>query len=230
MLGLKRKGGWAGGFAFGKHPSFKDFLSVGREDSLARALARWVEGGYREVAEKGGLPLSWRFWCRGIGEGWFCGVLRDSADALGRPFPLLLVLWGRFPGWEKEWERLGERLEGVWRELERMATRNWSSPGEMERAMEHLPAPEDGGAGFLGGVEEKRFFEAHRGCFWTYFGEGFTEGMLSSLRAQFREVPRALFIGGDPVAARLVVFTGPLERRDFVFLWQKEKEAWTGRL
>lgn len=225
MLGLKRNKGWSG-FIFGKHPSFKDFLRLGQETPLTTGLARWVEGGYRHLSRKDlkGASVSWRFWCRGGKDLLLCGLLKDSADALGRPFPLLLILSWKLTGWEKSWEKLVSVLEETWRELERLAARPWASPFEFETGLDRLPEPRT----ILenGQTEGKTapFFRVRNGCFWSPLGEEVSStALILRLKRQFQAPPLALFMGGAIGAtAQIVVFTSPLRREDFSFLWQKE--------
>jgi len=221
---LKRNKGWSV-FIFGKHPSFKDFLCLGQETPLTMSLAQWVEGGYRDLSrEDQERFVSWRFWCQGGKDLLLCGLLRDSADALGRPFPLLLILSWELKGWKKVWERLVLVLEEVWRELEHLAARSWASPVELETDLYRLPEPRTiQGNGQTEG-EVVSFLRVRDDCFWSPLEEEVSSSALVlRLKKQFQEPPLALFMGGAIGAtAQIVVFTAPLRRKDFLFLWRKE--------
>jgi len=89
----------------GKHPVAMDYFHLGTSAPLVNAFGAWIENGYQKVVSpaRNGLALhSWRFWARGIQKGHIaCGVVRDSSDSTGRPYPLLVMGIGKLPGWEK---------------------------------------------------------------------------------------------------------------------------------
>ena len=82
--------------AFGKHPGAKDYIRLGSTTPMLEGIADWVDKGYAGIeGKKKGMAdaASWRFWSKGFGPGALvCGVVRDSADRLGRPYPLLVFL------------------------------------------------------------------------------------------------------------------------------------------
>ena len=81
--------------AFGKHPAAADYFRLGYSSPFVDGLTKWVESGYRLLAERSDTPppfCSWRFWARGFGrESLVLGVVRVSSDSLGRPYPLLIM-------------------------------------------------------------------------------------------------------------------------------------------
>lgn len=85
----------------GKHPGLKDYFQLGPNLPMVAALADWIEKGYRGVAGARTLAsnlLSWRFWAAGPDRNTLlCGILRDSSDSVGRPYPLLVAGSGPLP-------------------------------------------------------------------------------------------------------------------------------------
>ncbi len=86
---------------FGKHPGHGDFLSFGLPDGFCRQLSDWLGSSLGPVRDQ--LGPAWeavchsrtalRFWIgAGIGQGkaWR-GVMRMSADKVGRHYPLLAL-------------------------------------------------------------------------------------------------------------------------------------------
>ncbi len=110
---------WA---AYGKHPVASDFFRLGEEFSLGKGFSEWVGNGYKVLTSRGradqGLYF-WRFWARGAQKGTLaCGVLRDSSDRVGRPFPLLIMGMGPLKGWEEAWDLLPFACETTWNQIE----------------------------------------------------------------------------------------------------------------
>lgn len=137
--------------AIGKHPAVRDYFRAGDEFPLAGALADWAGKGYAaqdpKAAAAGGMR-SWRFFARGgQRDAIACGVLRDSADALGRPYPLLVAASGPLPGWEAAWELLPLALEAVWGEIERVAAGGYPGLAPFEEALRAI-GPKAPAAGF----------------------------------------------------------------------------------
>ena len=108
MLGsVKKTWNWIGS---GKHPAAGDYFKVGQFTPVLDAVAGWLENGFgrwiEARKEASGSPYSqnsWRFWIRGPKTDCLVvGVVKDSSDSLGRPFPLLiagaglLLLWNHF--------------------------------------------------------------------------------------------------------------------------------------
>lgn len=127
MLGnIKSSPGWSWS-AYGKHPSAKDYFSIGQESPIGKSFAGWVDSGYRELgpAKRPGLDsVAWRFWARGAGkENIVCGVLRDSSDSLGRNYPLLIVGTGHLKDWENRWDLLPLACEKSWGQIEYASAR-----------------------------------------------------------------------------------------------------------
>lgn len=134
---------WA---AHGKHPSAKDFFSIGRSFPLASDFTEWIKKGYPPLAERGkgaARGCSWRFWARGRGKDEVaCGLLRDSHDSFARPYPLLVIGTGPLPAWEAHWEMLPSVCERVWCRIELVSARRSGALGEFEEEIVKIRPPE----------------------------------------------------------------------------------------
>nr|MCU0538756.1 TagF domain-containing protein [Desulfobacterales bacterium] len=123
-------------FALGKHPCAPDFFRVGNVFDLSRSLEEWIEAGFSRIHEKRfSLPAmkAFRFWAQGAPSGGICGgIVRDSTDKLGRPYPFLAAGTGPLPGWEQAWDLVPMALEGCWRQMERLAARSFGLLPELE--------------------------------------------------------------------------------------------------
>ncbi|MEW5801056.1 MAG: hypothetical protein AB1847_03020 [bacterium] len=65
---------------------------------------------------------SFRFWTRGSAKDMLvCGLVRDSSDRLGRPYPLLIMGTGPLPGWEERWDLVSLACERSWSQMEHLA-------------------------------------------------------------------------------------------------------------
>lgn len=132
---------WAGA---GKHPVATDFIQVGEAFPLFTALSQWMERGYQGLPgdEKALSMHTWRFWARGIKKGHVaCGLLRDSCDRLGRPYPLLITGTGELEKWENHWEMLPLACEAAWTQMESFATTRFRDVDEMRNDLTSLRPP-----------------------------------------------------------------------------------------
>jgi type VI secretion system protein VasJ len=134
---------WA---AAGKQPVARDFVQVGEFFPLFIALSDWGEKGYGEFTEGSPAPSmhSWRFWARGSRKGHLvCGLLKDSCDNLGRPYPLLMAGTGELPKWEGHWDLLPLACENTWAQMESFSTRRYRDFEEMKNDLPsiRLPSP-----------------------------------------------------------------------------------------
>jgi type VI secretion system ImpM family protein len=112
-------------FAFGKHPSFADFFSVGEHSQLTLAYKNWVVRGYEKYLRTHSRcreGCAYRFWSKGSDQDLLAiGLLQSSVDSVGRCFPLLLIGIAALPSWQKQWRSLQQQLEGAWVSLEEAA-------------------------------------------------------------------------------------------------------------
>jgi type VI secretion system protein VasJ len=214
---------WA---ASGKHPVVKDYIRIGRETSAADTLSKWVEEGYTRVSGNTALH-SWRFFARGTqSEELVCGLLRDSFDGVGRPFPFLIVGSGRIEGWEKHWVYIPEILDGIWERMEFLCTKRVFDLEELKADIGGLPSPafKKQWQGAAASAVDRSLPDSREGMLAIGLkgaGDLRSEIMqgLTTIKANTRCVPDAVFIGGPPEQSFLVAFTRQINADDFLRLW-----------
>ncbi|OQX20441.1 MAG: hypothetical protein BWK76_01200 [Desulfobulbaceae bacterium A2] len=149
MLGARSRqvtGGiaWA---AFGKHPAWAEFFAVGSAGPCALAYQAWVRRGFDHLLEAGHdgrRPCVYHLWSAGENETILLfGLLRASADALGRPFPLLLTGTMAWPGWQSAWQRLDDFFVGMWPEVEDAARGMHAAPADILARLAAVSLPTD---------------------------------------------------------------------------------------
>ena len=132
---------WA---AAGKHPAARDFMEAGEGFPLFDALCQWMEKGYEEKShDTDGTPFnSWRFWARGGRRNTVaCGLLRDSCDSIGRPYPLLIMGTGELDGWEEHWDLLPLACENTWSQMEAFSARMYKTFRDLEEDLSGMRIP-----------------------------------------------------------------------------------------
>lgn len=246
MLGsLVRNRGWVW-CARGKHPGLKDYFSLGGDSPMLTAFADWIEKGYRGLAERSGSPgslISYRFWVGGPrGGSILCGVVKDSSDSVGRPYPLILMGMGPLADWESHWHQVPRACEPAWVQLESISTRSYRDFKQMEsdlRAMKS-PAPdwgafeaerdatvepeaEEGETAEISGISTERADSAVLVLPVSGDRLGDSTGNLVRLHRMLKrrsgEMPKAVFMGGRPDRTLLAAFRRPLLAEDFGRLW-----------
>lgn len=242
MLGLGRRDNIWRWKAIGKHPAAADYINVNSGTPLMDAIAEWMTKGYTGLpAERPATsgPYSWRFWFRGTKKGTLvCGVGRDSSDRIGRPYPLLIVGEGPLKGWEKQWMQLPLMLARTWGHIEKAASQRYSDLQELGSSLQQLVPPQiESGQSDLSGKKmsdavDKTVVDQH---LRTLKQDGRVLVPLSDrdaaapemaavhwqgdLGACCPEVPRAMFLGGNPQRSFLALIQQPLATADFVKLW-----------
>jgi len=238
---------WA---AHGKHPSAKDFFSVGRGFPLSSDFSEWIKKGYPPLAERGKQAFSgfsWRFWARGRGKGELaCGLLRDSHDSFGRPYPLLVIGTGPLPSWEEHWEILPSVCEKVWCRIEFVSSRGFSTVGGFEEEIGKTRPPDptwsdlgsmaDGTKAVMptSGVfsqtlerfadEAGKLSREEMGVI-SLGSDGSCDSHLlvmhlnSIMKKNLDMAPNTLFIGGTNNESSLIFFRRPMRPSDFLTLW-----------
>jgi type VI secretion system protein VasJ len=238
--------------AWGKHPVVKDFFCLGKTFPLGLGFSDWVQRGYvsfvsSKKADKG--FSSWRFWIQGSGKSMLvCGLLRDSCDALGRPYPLLIIGTGTLEDWETHWDLLPSVCENTWSQIEYVSAQKLNGLEQFTHEIKNIkpPCPD-----WKGETERRKDFEylakssemqSFSGNVLQYEKEAFVtvedSDRISSheqdvfrdmntqvgfwnfmFRKQSAEAPNSVFIGGMPGKTFLVCYRRPLTVSDYMQLW-----------
>jgi len=244
-----RKWQWA---VRGKHPSVKDYFTLGEDFRLFRAFSDWMEKGYR------GLPsrrpsskdlLSWRFWAGGMEkDNILCGIIKDSSDSVGRPYPLLMAGTGPLKGWQSRWDRVPDACESVWNQMELISARMFRDLKQIEGELRGIRHPDPDWLGLSGngsGAPEQAVACGKQGAEGAGGAGPADAGMSgmaagaevfvlpdeekdyhemicschSFLKARLSEAPKTVFVGGYTSRTYLASFRRPLTADDFVRLW-----------
>jgi hypothetical protein len=229
-----------------------DYFQLGHVAPLAQAFAAWIESGYQKLLASnhaGRKFHSWRFWARGIRKGHIaCGVGRDSSDSAGRPYPLLIMGTGTLPNWEENWGLLTFLFEGIWSQIEYLASRHLADLKQLESEISRINMPfEDWPALATQGLRGASPGHGHdQNGHTSTFGAigGAAEALLSrseflvsidshhdgdasslvgfwnrALKSRTDIVPNAVFVGGIPEQTYLALFSRSLNSSDFERLW-----------
>ncbi len=225
--------------AFGKHPAAKDYFRSGESHPLIKGFSDWIEMGYQTWTSKGFIssePCSWRFWARGgQRENVVCGLIRDSSDSLGRPYPLLIMGTGPLKDWEKYWDLLPFAFEGTWNQMESLSIRMFSDLQQLIEEVERINPPrahwsnyrdldESGPPQNIQALQDKIKTKEHE-IFAPLNEEGMKDSLTSIhlyhslLKAHLPEMVTTAFMGGSSSKTWLIFFRRPLVSEDFVRLW-----------
>ena len=246
MLGLTwTKNSWTWG-ACGKHPLARDFFYAGPKDHFIQAVAEWVKNGYQRLAQPartGNEFCSWRFWARGHKKGGLsCGVIRDSSDSIGRPFPLMIMGSGPLKGWEEQWDLLPKVCEETWGQMEYMAARRFGGFEQFEKDLRLIKPPSakwseirsgTGGASAPScndmDVEKMTATLLHDKALVIRLAGGasadpneLARAWHCLLKARVSDVPSSVFMGGSSAGTSMAVFSRALVTTDFMRLWSEE--------
>jgi type VI secretion system protein VasJ len=247
-IGMNSAWQWS---AYGKHPVARDYFRLGKDFALSKGFSDWVEKGYPLVTAKkeiGPGLSSWRFWARGPGkDGLACGLVRDSADRVGRPYPLLIMGMGPLKGWEDHWDLLPFACERTWEQVEylsalivtdfkkleaeiqniRPPSPEWSEYGSRrEDFRNELVSPSANGASGMphDPGQASKLLEK------TELFIGLDGGPLHDqfarigfwhffVRTRLTAIPNVIFMGGTFEKACLALYRRPLVASDFLELW-----------
>jgi hypothetical protein len=205
---------------------------------MLTGIADWVDKGYAGIeGKKKGIAdaAAWRFWSKGFGpEALVCGVVRDSVDRLGRPYPLLVLGTGALREWEGHWDLLPYACLPVWQRIEYLGAQRYEEIGRFESAIRGLHPPVPDWADYSGrrdhevvasDHEGKNVFTGKASLFIRLDGGGGRDpfpaavGWQSRLRVDDDEAPNAVFFGGTISRAYVGVFRKPLAMTDFARIW-----------
>lgn len=145
MFGIiqnKKQWSWT---AYGKHPSTKDYITIGREGAVFSALSNWIDSGFRSMNRDmvKGRELSWRFITNTAGDNLVCGVLKNSRDSMGRTFPLLVMGSGYLKDWADYWNYIPFACEKVWTRAEHVGAENSCNIDELEDLVGQIGKPDE---------------------------------------------------------------------------------------
>ena len=237
MLGFKLKPSdwqWA---AHGKLPAARDFFTVGHDSPIFKAFFAWLDQGCQQLNDRQALEqnCSWRFWVRGGRKHeLLCGIIKNSSDQIGRPYPLMLIGAGSLKNWEKQWNTIPDTCEGLWNQLEYLTTRRYDGLEQLTADLRLLKPREGdvnrpdridcgdfrGEAAWLDRLraEQKLFLPLGAG------GPVDPNQAISCLHEFFKknqaEIPNSIFLGGRPENLLFVIFNKGLATEDFLELWQ----------
>ncbi len=230
--------------ANGKHPASRDYFKIATQHPLLNAFIEWMEKGYNQLKNKPGSGhtlCSWRFWSKGSPpDTLVCGIIRDSSDGVGRPYPLLVMGTGPVTKWRSHPELLPFALEQTWKQMESLAAGRFSDLQLLKEAVFHLPPPEinrysDTNAPYPGedinrllpsekvvSLQEQLFLEIKGAT----IENPLNLAMAWSLRLKKQAVglPSAFLMGGIPEKSYLAFFFRPLGVTDFIHLWSMGSE------
>jgi type VI secretion system protein VasJ len=247
LLGLSRteqRWRWA---ACGKHPVAGDYFCLGHSFPTARIFADWMEKGYPSLSGKdaelagAATACGWRFWAAGEKRNLVCGLVRDSYDSFGRPFPLLVVGEGPMGAWEESWESVPSACERAWSYIEYCVTKSIRDLKQLETEILNTPSPsadwmDNGGlpsvslepASTLSGNALDVVVPVYQGAEYDVFqlNAEHSVGKIDAVTVLHRllknrqpAVPKAFFVGGDFERTCAVRFNRPLRYADFSTLW-----------
>ncbi len=217
MLGsLSKPDSWQWGAA-GKHPVARDYISIGFQSPCLRILSGLVDKGFMKTGSAVRKYVSYRYFLKGGKKDLIsCGILKDSRDALGREYPLVVAGYGMLAGWETRWEAVPEAMAAVCSEAEYISSRRLATLGEFKAGLSRLGSPSD--------VDKTGF--ADMPVYSTEIsGSGFiplapgdedginkqVSGYMAGLKKSDPSSPEAVFIGGTGEKSCLFIFRRPLD-------------------
>ena len=222
--------------AFGKHPVATDFFRLGEDAPLLKGFSDWVEKGYQALVSRRtpsqGLH-AWRFWARGSQkENIACGVVRDSSDRVGRPYPLLIMGTGLLNGWEDHWDLMPFACERTWDQIEYLSAFVANDLKKLEQEVHHIRPPYPGWPDFemrrkdLKEIEKQVSFGSDQAELILDLEMNSNHDQLTQvnlyhtlIRSQMKAAPNVIFMGGTLDRTCLAFFRRPLQTSDFVQLW-----------
>ncbi|HME43643.1 MAG TPA: type VI secretion system-associated protein TagF [Syntrophorhabdales bacterium] len=240
-LTSERRWQWA---AYGKHPAAKDYFKLGQDFPLMSSFSGWIENGYQVLASKDNpvkARRSWRFWTKEARrENIVCGVVRDSKDSLGRPYPLLIMGTGPLKDWGSQWDLVPLACESVWGRMEYLSEKTFADLRELEDQILNITPPAAAwlelarkreGFGEPGPLQLRELEANASGL------SGRTDCVIpvarvssrdnfemiclyhSFVRARMEAAPSAMFMGGMAEKLYVALFRRPLAPSDFIRLW-----------
>lgn len=228
--------------ATGKHPLAMDYFQLGGNEILTDTFANWIENGYQKFLVNHKKPSSfhsWRFWVPVKQKGTIaCGIIRDSSDRVGRPYPFLIIGMGTLPGWENHWELLPIIFDEIWVGMEYLASVRLNDLTELENKINEIKKPSlnenslsnsnlDYDISDISDVIKKgtegllRDYEFYASINDNHDRDAFSlvTQWHYGLKLYLKTYPGIVLMGGTPEKSYLAVFNRSLNTDDFVKLW-----------
>lgn len=257
MLGIGKSAPSWNWVAYGKHPCARDYVSIGHEDPLSQAFSGWMDKGYEALGEKikKAAMRSWRFWAKTPkGDLLVVGIVRDSCDAIGRPYPLMVLGTGPVHDWKNRWHLLPYACEGTWTQMEQLAARRYDDTSKLrdelasalrgptpdwdnfeQQVIRFLQSPDK--QSIIGSVKNRAESLGGLSEFLIEINTSVPDGALPLLilwhtliRQRSPESPNAVFMGGTSSRTHLALYDRALSARDFATLWsvgvEGEEKKW----
>ncbi len=245
MLGLmKSRQNWEWSVC-GKHPMAGDYFQVGSSPAILNAFADWVKNGFQLVSARASRALSqysWRFWARGTNRGSLvCGIIKDSSDKIGRPYPLLISGTGRLKNWLNHWELVPFVLNKPWEYIENLSITRFADFSRLEAQTRMITPPQPQWSEFSSQIDKNttnndcpsgqlienviKELSQKDECLITLSNgiasDFFFQACLwhLCLEQNCKEAPNMVFMGGIQDKAFMFICNRPLVYKDFVTLW-----------
>lgn len=233
-----------------------DFLRLGKPSPLLRGFSGWMEKGYeRTVRERGERAAQlWKFWARGPNGELICGMVKESCDHHGRPYPLMIVGAGPVAESAEHWDLLPYACGETWAALASLGGPEISGVRELKERLAGIRSPAPGWEAFsrmreteterlIGRDSRRRGSEfmdkmnnieglSRRDRFWVPLdveggGHGPTPAskLLRLLKSRSAAEPAMVFLGGGERVQGLLCLKRPLMLEDFATLWSAVGEA-----
>jgi len=230
----------------GKHPSFKDFISLGLSCPFAKALSQWLHEGFALWIHNklNNQLISWRFWAVGSDKGkrmLYWGIMKDSSDSIGRPYPLMILARSKLNDLSKHWVTLPTILNNSWTLMEHIGVNNFDGMNDMQQILKRLL---ESVSNLTNCFNEK--FNAKQNSDIRTLASKITYNsknkvlklpleesdsdpsnlslLYKLINNQVQIMPRIVFAGGSNKQPYLYLFYRPLVLNDFVMLWSSYKK------
>lgn len=215
---------------------------------MGAALSNWMAKGYQGLPSRSRSHtdfMSWRFWSGVAGKDTFhCGIMRDSSDSIGRPYPMLMLGAGPLDNWETQWQLSPYACERTWNQMEAISTRTFHDLRHLEEEIRRIKPPEPNWSDLLrlenemvklGGscipseikvLQEQAKTVAKKSEIFIPIDESLIHDHLRlillwlfNLKSLMADIPKAVFMGGNQLRTFLVIFRRPLSTQDFLRIW-----------
>lgn len=226
-----------------------DFFTLGAEDSTTKAICEWIDRGYQPLStqeQRSADCRSWRFWLKSPNKDVLAfGILKNSCDQAGRPYPLLLMGNGTLNGWGKHLHLLPTALEKGWGQMEYLTVKRYENLKQFKADVSQLPVPSSDWRALaeicpvatncfssqlqtVDGAQDSGFAAlVQNNEMLLQLPSTSSEELLQQIihwhmqfTSRLKQLPNAVFIGGDVARTYLAVFSRSLVSADLEKLWK----------